>query len=78
MRGVPVDESPSEEGADYAPSQNSIGHKYIKSLFRGYTGSNFTTLTVQPDWLGFQGEGYFCFTLEGRAEEAQYTDVVVF
>jgi manganese oxidase len=26
-----------------------------KALYRGYTGPDFTTRTVQPDWLGFQG-----------------------
>ncbi|KAK4706048.1 hypothetical protein P7C70_g160, partial [Phenoliferia sp. Uapishka_3] len=55
MRGVPVDESPVADGSDYIPSNTSIGHKYIKGLFRGYTSSNYSTLSSQPDWLGFQG-----------------------
>ncbi|KAL8287598.1 hypothetical protein RQP46_003456 [Phenoliferia psychrophenolica] len=55
MRGVPVDESPVAEGSDYIPSSTSIGHKYIKGLFKGYTDGNYSTLTKQPDWLGLQG-----------------------
>lgn len=56
MRGVPIAESPIDaETANYAKSNDSIGSKYIKSLYRGYTTSNFTTLLPQPDWIGFQG-----------------------
>ena len=42
-----------EEG--YIPSNTSLGTKYDKALYRGYTDSTFTTLTEQPDWLGYQG-----------------------
>jgi hypothetical protein len=55
MRGVPIADSPAAGTSVYSPSNASIGHKYIKGLFRGYTSSNFSTLSVQPNWLGFQG-----------------------
>jgi hypothetical protein len=42
-----------EEG--YIPSNTSLGTKYDKALYRGYTDATFTTLSEQPDWLGYQG-----------------------
>ena len=53
---MPIADSPqSQPGSAYAASPDSIGSKYIKSLFKGYTDDTYTTLTEQPDWLGFQG-----------------------
>ena len=39
----------------YIASDESMGTIFDKALYRGYTGPDFTTLTEQPDWLGFQG-----------------------
>jgi manganese oxidase len=39
----------------YIASNESIGTTFDKALYRGYTGPEFTTLTEQPNWLGFQG-----------------------
>jgi hypothetical protein len=39
----------------YIPTNTSLGTKFDKALYRGYTDSTFTTLTEQPDWLGYQG-----------------------
>lgn len=55
MRGIPISDTPTSDGSDYSPSNNSLGHKYRKSLFRGYTSSNYTSRVEHPSWLGFQG-----------------------
>jgi hypothetical protein len=39
----------------YIPSKTSIGTTYDKALYHGYTGPDFTVLSEQPDWLGFNG-----------------------
>lgn len=40
---------------DYIPTNTSLGTKFDKALYRGYTDSSFTSMTEQPDWLGYQG-----------------------
>jgi hypothetical protein len=53
--GVPMNESFRAQYWGYVPSNTSLGTKYKKAVYRGYTGSNFTDYTEQPDWQGIQG-----------------------
>jgi manganese oxidase len=53
--GVPMNESFRAQTWGYIPSNTSIGTTYDKALYRGYTGSDFTEQSEQPDWLGFNG-----------------------
>lgn len=39
----------------YIASNTSIGTRYDKALYRGYTDATFEERTERPDWLGFQG-----------------------
>jgi hypothetical protein len=40
---------------DYIPTNTSLGTKFDKALYKGYTDSSFTAISEQPDWLGYQG-----------------------
>lgn len=55
MRGIPIANTPTVSGSAYAKNNESIGSQYIKSLFKGYTGSDYRKHSEQPYWLGFQG-----------------------
>jgi hypothetical protein len=39
----------------YIASNTSIGTKYDKAVYRGYTNALFQERTKQPEWLGLQG-----------------------
>lgn len=39
----------------YIASNTSIGTRYDKALYRGYTDATFEERSEQPPWLGFQG-----------------------
>jgi hypothetical protein len=39
----------------YIASNESIGTRFDKALYKGYTDATFTVKTVQPEWLGYQG-----------------------
>ncbi len=52
--GVPIEVSPRAYSAGYT-SPGSLGLKWLKALYRGYTGTTFTTLTEQPPWEGVNG-----------------------
>ncbi|GIJ85942.1 hypothetical protein Asppvi_004813 [Aspergillus pseudoviridinutans] len=53
--GVPFNESFRAQTYGYIASNTSIGTRYDKALYRGYTDETFETESDQPDWLGFQG-----------------------
>ncbi|KAL2004240.1 hypothetical protein VTN02DRAFT_4755 [Thermoascus thermophilus] len=53
--GVPMSESFRAQTWGYIASNTSIGTRYDKALYRGYTDATFEEQTEQPDWLGFQG-----------------------
>lgn len=39
----------------YIKSETSIGTKYKKALYKGYTDATFQHYSEQPYWAGFQG-----------------------
>ena len=39
----------------YIASNTSIGTKFDKAMYKGYTDASFKERTKQPDWLGLQG-----------------------
>jgi hypothetical protein len=39
----------------YIRTNTSIGTKYDKALYRGYTDATFKERSEHPDWAGFQG-----------------------
>lgn len=39
----------------YVPTENNLGSKYVKGLYRGYTDATFQQKTEQPPWIGVQG-----------------------
>jgi hypothetical protein len=47
MRGIPLTDTPVEDGADYVASNTSIGSEYVKALFKGYTDDTFTNRSIQ-------------------------------
>ncbi|KAJ8096638.1 Cupredoxin [Lipomyces tetrasporus] len=53
--GVPINESFRAQVEGYIASNTSIGTKYDKALFKGYTDATFTEYTKQPPSAGFQG-----------------------
>jgi hypothetical protein len=50
-----MNESFRAQTVGYIPSNTSIGTKYDKALYRGYTDATFTNQTEQPAWEGYQG-----------------------
>lgn len=52
--GVPFNMSPRAYQAGYTTS-SSLGQKWTKAVYKGYTDSSFTTLTEQPSWMGLNG-----------------------
>ncbi|KAF2095204.1 Cupredoxin [Rhizodiscina lignyota] len=53
--GVRMNESFRAQTWGYIPSNTSMGTKYDKALYRGYTGADFKTRTEQPPWQGYMG-----------------------
>ncbi|RHZ57074.1 hypothetical protein CDV55_105750 [Aspergillus turcosus] len=53
--GVPFNESFRAQTWGYIANSTTIGTRYDKALYRGYTDATFETRSEQPDWLGFQG-----------------------
>ncbi|KAK9320601.1 Cupredoxin [Lipomyces orientalis] len=53
--GVPMNESFRAQVKGYIPSNTTIGTKYDKALFKGYTDATFTEYSEQPPSAGFQG-----------------------
>jgi hypothetical protein len=39
----------------YIASDTSIGTKFDKAQYKGYTDASFRERTKQPEWLGLQG-----------------------
>ncbi|KAI9737995.1 MAG: hypothetical protein M1834_009365 [Cirrosporium novae-zelandiae] len=52
--GVPLNSSARAYFAGYT-APGSLGTKWEKALYRGYTDATFTTLSPQPAWQGAQG-----------------------
>lgn len=50
---VPVKNSPRADAGDY--NDFSIGTKWRKAVYRGYTDATFSQQTLQPAWQGIQG-----------------------
>ncbi|KAG2005071.1 hypothetical protein GB937_009028 [Aspergillus fischeri] len=53
--GVPFNESFRAQTFGYIANSTTIGTRYDKALYRGYTDATFETRSEQPPWLGFQG-----------------------
>lgn len=53
--GVPFNESFRAQTFGYIANSTTIGTRYDKALYRGYTDETFQTRSEQPPWLGFQG-----------------------
>lgn len=51
---VPVDKSPRADDAGYNDVP-SLGTKWRKAMYRGYTDATFSKRTPQPAWQGLQG-----------------------
>src|SRR6266536_3906813 len=52
--GVPIEESPRANAAGYT-AESSLGTKWQKAVYRGYTDATFTKLSSQPPWQGLLG-----------------------
>lgn len=50
-----MEESFRAQTRGYIHNDTTIGTKYDKALYRGYTDASFEERTEQPDWLGYQG-----------------------
>lgn len=50
---VPIQHSPRADAADY--NAFSIGTKWHKAVYRGYTDASFSQRSPQPAWQGIQG-----------------------
>jgi hypothetical protein len=53
--GVPMNESFRAQTWGYIASNESLGTRFDKALYKGYTDATFTVKTEQPEWLGYQG-----------------------
>ena len=52
--GVPIEDSPRANITGIT-APGSLGTKWQKALYRGYTDASFTTLSPQPAWQGVNG-----------------------
>lgn len=53
--GVPLNASTRAHSSGYTTASGSLGTKWQKALYRGYTNSSFTQPTEQPSWQGING-----------------------
>ncbi|OBT98548.1 hypothetical protein VE01_03637 [Pseudogymnoascus verrucosus] len=53
--GVPMNESFRAQTYGYIASDTSIGTKFDKAQYKGYTDASFRERSKQPEWLGLQG-----------------------
>jgi FtsP/CotA-like multicopper oxidase with cupredoxin domain len=53
--GVPFEALPRASSAGYTKASGSLGTKWEKALYRGYTNASFAERTQQPSWQGVNG-----------------------